>query len=121
MQLKPVERGDPADGIGRMSIDKQFHGGLTGTSLGEMLAAMGQAEGSAGYVAMERVKGTVHGRSGEFVLQHLGALDRGADFLEVRVVPDTGTDGLMGIRGTMTIDAARDHAYVFDYELPDRP
>ena len=119
VDLKPLPAGEgsPA-GIGRMSIDKRFSGDLTGTSRGEMLAATGTTPGSAGYVAVERVTGTLLGRSGEFLLQHFGTMRRGEGTLTVEVVPDSGTAELEGLTGTMTIDAAANHAYVLDYELP---
>lgn len=109
--------GDPT--IGRMSIDKQFHGDLEGTSLGQMLAAMTDVKDSAGYVAIERVKGVLKGRGGTFALQHTGTMDRGVPGLIVTVVPDSGTGQLAGIAGTMTIDIVDSrHLYAFDYTLP---
>ena len=109
--------GDPT--IGRMSIDKQFHGDLEGTSLGQMLAVMTDVKDSAGYVAIERVKGVLKGRGGTFALQHSGTMDRGVPGLIITVVPDSGTGQLVGLSGTMTIDI-RDgkHLYGFDYTLP---
>jgi hypothetical protein len=95
----------PADApVARLSIDKRFAGDLEGTSIGEMLAAQGGVQGSAGYVAMERVTGSLGGRSGSFVLQHLGVMTRGEAELSVRVGPDSGTDQLTGLAGAMTID-----------------
>ncbi len=119
VELQPLaaEDGTPV-GISRMSIDKRFAGDLTGTGRGEMMTAAGTTAGSAGYVAVERVAGALHGRSGEFLLQHFGTMRRGEGTLTVEVVPDSGTDELQGLVGTMTIDAAANHAYVFDYELP---
>jgi hypothetical protein len=106
------------DGIGRFSLTKQFHGDLEGTSIGEMLAVRTHAPGSAGYVLIEQVRGTLKGRSGAFILQHYGLMDRSKPELSVRVVPDSGTGELEGITGEMTIDAANGHAYVFSYSLP---
>lgn len=101
-----------------MSIDKQFRGDLEATSKGEMLAASTDVQGSAGYVAMERVTGTLHGRSGAFTLQHSGTMTRDAQQLTVTVVPDSGTGELVGLAGTMTIDIVDGkHLYVFDYTL----
>jgi hypothetical protein len=117
LQPLPAEDGAPV-GIGRMSIDKRFAGDLSGTSHGEMMTAAGTTAGSAGYVAVERVAGTLHGRSGEFLLQHFGTMRGGEGTLTVEVVPDSGSGELQGLAGTMTIDAAANHAYVFDYELP---
>ena len=104
---------------GRLTIDKQFHGDLEGTSQGQMLAASTAVEGSAGYVAIERVSGTIGGRSGTFVLQHSGTMDRGTPELIINVVPDSGTDGLAGLRGRMTIRIeGGKHFYDFEYSLP---
>jgi hypothetical protein len=105
--------------VGRMSIDKQFHGDLEATSKGEMLAVQTETKGSAGYVAMERVTGTLRGRKGTFVLQHSATMDRGKPSLSVTVVPDSGTGELAGLTGSMKIiiDAGK-HSYEFDYTLP---
>ena len=102
--------------LGRLSIDKQFHGDLEATSKGEMLTAGTDVEGSAGYVAIERISGTLHGRSGTFVLQHSGTMTRGAPQLTISVVPDSGTGQLLGLAGKMTIliDDGK-HSYNFDY------
>lgn len=105
---------------GRMSIDKQFQGDLVGTSKGQMLMAASESvKGSAGYVAIEKVTGTLNGRSGTFYLQHSGTMNRGAGELTVTVIPDTGTDQLTDLRGRMNIiiDGGK-HSYEFDYELP---
>jgi hypothetical protein len=103
-----------------MSIDKRFEGDLAGTSKGEMLAAMTAVKDSAGYVALEQVTGTLAGRGGTFYLQHDGTMNRGVPQLTVTVVPDSGTDGLQGLTGQMTIDVAGgQHKYTFDYTLPE--
>lgn len=109
--------GDPS--VGRLSFDKQFSGDLEGTSKGQMLATRTDVKGSAGYVAMERVQGTLHGREGTFALQHSGTMDRGASSLTVSVVPDSGTGELTGLSGALniTIDGGI-HYWTFDYELP---
>jgi hypothetical protein len=108
-------------GLARMALDKTFHGDLEATSKGTMLSAMTDVKGSAGYVALERVTGTLHGRRGSFVLQHSGTMDRGAPTLTISVVPDSGTDELVGLSGTMAIVIAQGrHSYGFDYELPGR-
>jgi hypothetical protein len=116
---QPPAEGTEAAQLGRRAILKEFRGDLQGRSLGEMLAAGTAVPGSAGYVAMERVEGILAGRSGSFVLMHFGVMDRGEPSLTVRVVPDSGTDALTGLTGTMSIDI-RDgkHFYRFDYELP---
>ncbi len=104
--------------LGRMSIDKKFSGDLEATSQGEMLSAMTEVKGSAGYVAMERVSGTLHGLTGTFVLQHSGTMTRGAPALAVTVVPDSGTGQLAGIAGAMIIKIeGKKHFYEFDYTL----
>jgi uncharacterized protein DUF3224 len=110
--------GDPT--VGRMSLDKQFHGDLEATSKGQMLTAMTDVKGSAGYVAIERVSGTLHGRSGTFALQHNGTMTRGVPQLTVKVVPDSGTGQLTGLTGAMAINIAEGkHSYDFEYTLPD--
>jgi hypothetical protein len=110
---------DPA-WLGRFSFDKQFHGGLEGTSQGVMLAAGTPAAGSGGYVAMEQVTGALNGRSGTFVLQHNGTMSPGSMTLSVTVVPGSGTGELAGLAGTFAIIIADGkHSYDFDYTLPD--
>lgn len=109
---------DTADGVilSRTRFDKQFRGGLEATSSVEMLSAMTPVQGSAGYVAIERVTGTLAGRSGSFVLQHSGTMTRGAATLSLTVVPDSGTGELAGLTGKMAIEvAAGEHFYTFDY------
>jgi hypothetical protein len=106
--------------LGRMLIDKQFHGDLEAASKGRMLAAGTSVKGSAGYVAMERVNGTLHGRGGTFVLQHSGTMSRGAQQLTVSVVPDSGTGQLEGLAGNMNIIIADGkHLYEFEYKLSE--
>jgi hypothetical protein len=101
-----------------MTIDKQFHGDLAGTSQGQMLSAMTAVQGSAGYVAIEKVTGTLHGKSGSFVLQHHGTMTRGAPALTITVVPDSGTDQLSGLTGHMTIKLTDGkHFYEFEYTI----
>ena len=119
VKLAPQSAAHADSEIGRMSIDKRFHGDLEGTSKGEMLAVQTGTKGSAGYVAMERVTGTLAGRTGTFVLQHSGTMTRGEPHLDLTVVPDSGTGQLEGLKGRMTIDI-RDgkHFYGFEYELP---
>jgi Protein of unknown function (DUF3224). len=121
VKLTPAAGGNAAAaGLGRMAIDKEFHGDLEATSSGEMLAAGTAVQGSAGYVAMERVSGTLKGRSGTFVLQHSGTMTRGAPALVVSVVPDSGTGELAGLSGQMEIIIADGrHSYRFDYSRPE--
>jgi hypothetical protein len=121
VKLTPLAADDPAAdaSLGRMSIDKQFRGDLEGTSKGQMLSAMTSVKGSAGYVAIEKVTGTLDGRSGSFVLQHSGTMTRGVPQLVVTVVPDSGTDQLAGLTGTFTIIIeSGKHSYEFEYSLP---
>jgi hypothetical protein len=119
VKLNPQDEGAGAP-VGRMTIDKQFQGDLVGASKGQMLMASSESEkGSAGYVAIEKVTGTLNGRDGTFYLQHNATMNRGAGELNIVVLPDSGTDQLTGLRGTMNIiiDAGK-HSYEFDYELP---
>jgi uncharacterized protein DUF3224 len=105
--------------MGRMTIDKQFHGDLEATSKGQMLTAMTEIKGSAGYVAVERVTGTLNGRSGTFFLQHSATMTRGVPQLSVTVVPDSGTGQLVGLTGKMDIIInSGKHSYDFEYTLP---
>ena len=120
VQLSHQPPHDTADGVslGRSSLLKQFEGELTGTSQGEMLSARTATPGSAGYVAIERVQATLQGRSGSFVLQHSGTMNRGQPQLSVHVVPDSGTGELRGLSGTLAIDiVSGTHYYNFDYTL----
>lgn len=120
LQALEVYNSDVAAGLARMSIDKQFRGDLDAVSKGEMLSAMGTIKGSAGYVAIERVSGTLHGRSGSFVLQHNATMTRGEPYLNIIVVPDSGSGELAGLSGTMNIIIADGkHSYEFDYTLGD--
>ncbi len=115
---QPPEASAGTAPIGRMLLDKQFHGDLEATSQGQMLAAGTEVKGSAGYVALERVTGTLHGRSGTFVLQHTGTMNRGTPQLTITVVPDSGTGGLTGLAGSLTIEIADGkHSYGFEYTL----
>lgn len=115
---------DSDDGAarGRMSLDKHYHGDLEAASKGEMLSAMTGTQGSAGYVAIEKVVGTLAGRRGTFVLQHFATMTRGTPRLEIIVVPDSGTGDLAGLAGAMNIIIAEGgkHFYELDYTLPDR-
>jgi hypothetical protein len=102
-----------------MSLDKRFEGDLVATGAGEMLTALTPNPGSAGYVAIERVTGTLRGRSGSFVFQHSGTMDQGAQRLSITVVPGSGTGDLAGISGSFKINIAEGrHLYEFEYSLP---
>jgi hypothetical protein len=120
VRLNPQEDKGGDASVGRMSIAKQFHGDLEGTSKGQMLTAMTEVKGSAGYVAVERVTGTLHGRTGTFALQHSATMNRGVPQLSINVVPDSGTGQLVGLAGKfdIQIDAGK-HSYDFEYTLPE--
>ena len=106
--------------IGHSRFDKRFRGPLDAASVVHMLALMSPVQGSGAYVAIERIEGTLDGRRGSFFVQHNGIMDRGKPSLDLTVVPDTGTDGLVGLRGRIAIDIVDGkHFYTFDYDLDD--
>jgi hypothetical protein len=117
--LTPYAQGEQGAGLGRMSIDKQYHGGLEAVSQGEMLTVMTGFNGSAGYVAVERVSGSLLDMHGSFALQHYGIMDSGESRLILEVVPDSGTGGLTGLTGSMDIqiESGR-HFYHLEFSLP---
>jgi hypothetical protein len=124
VKIAPLPPDDATTGtaIGRYALDKHFHGDLEAASKGEMLAAGDQAKGTAGYVAIEQVTGTLQGHSGSFALMHTGTMDQGKYQLTVTVVPGSGTGELAGIAGTMTIIiVGGKHSYTFEYTLPEAP
>jgi hypothetical protein len=105
--------------LGRMTLDKQYHGDLEATAKGQMLTAGSAVKGSGAYVAIEKVSGTLHGHTGTFVLQHSGTMTQGAPQLTITVVPDSGTGQLAGISGKMTITiTGGKHLYDLEYTLP---
>jgi hypothetical protein len=110
---------EKAANLVRMTLDKQFHGDLEATSKGEMLATDASGKGSGGYVALERVTGTLKGKKGGFVLQHSATMTRGVPNMSIFVVPDSGTGELTGISGKMNIIIAPGgkHSYEFDYTI----
>ena len=121
VSLSPIDfslEGKNGINFGRMLLDKKFHGELEATSKGEMLSAMTPVKGSAGYVAMEHVEGTLKGKEGSFVLQHFGTMDKGKNNLILEVVPDSGTGRLTGLSGKMAI-IIKDgkHFYEIEYEF----
>lgn len=121
VEMTPVGEPDMADGLnlGHLALAKTFAGDLVATSRGRMLTALTPVKGSAGYVAIERVTGTLHGRSGGFVFQHSGSMDRGAQRLSIGVVADSGTAELAGIAGEFRITITDgQHTYEFEYTLP---
>ena len=123
-EVKLTPQTDPhADALrGRMLINKTFQGALDATSEGQMLTALTPVKDSAGYVAIERVTGTLQGRRGSFVLQHSGTMSRGAQALSVTVVPDSGTEQLTGLTGKMLIRIeGGKHFYDFEYAIAPTP
>ena len=122
VKIVPQPADDPSAGpFSRLYLDKQFHGDLDATSKGQMLAAGTAVEGSAAYVALEVVTGTLAGRRGSFVLQHTGTMNKGEPSLTVSVVPDSGTDQLTGLVGKMAIIIeGKKHSYDFEYTLASR-
>jgi len=121
VKLTPQAPDAPESSLGRLTIDKQYRGDLEATGQGQMLTAMTPVQGSAGYVAIERVSGTLQGRNGTFVLQHTGTMTRGASQLAITVVPDSGAGELAGLTGQMVITIAdKKHSYDFEYTFTDR-
>ena len=117
-EVKLTPQQDADSPVGRMLISKQFHGDLEGSSAGQMLAMMTDVKGSAGYVAIEKVTGTLAGRAGSFALQHRGVMTRGVAELSVTVIPDSGAGDLAGLSGSMNIIIeAGKHSYEFDYDI----
>jgi len=108
--------------LGRLTIDKRYHGDLDASAKGEMLATQSEVKGSAGYVALERVTGKLRGRSGSFVLQHSATMKRGTPESSITVVPDSGTGELTGLSGSMRITVAPDgaHSYELDFRIEPR-
>jgi hypothetical protein len=118
LKPQPLVHSDETQMLGRMSIEKTFHGDLEATSRGEMLSARTAVQASAGYVAIERVVGTLGGRSGSFVLFHKGAMDRGVAHLDCTVVPDSGTGELERLSGSLAIEIKDgQHFYSFEYAI----
>ena len=104
--------------LNRNVVRKEFSGDVAGTSEAQMIAVMTDTPGSAGYVAVEHFTGSVAGKSGSFVLQHSGVMNKGDAQLTVTIVPDSGTGGLAGISGTLEIDNDEgQHSYVLYYEF----
>ncbi len=117
--LPSLDLGDAAQAA-HIRFDKVFHGPLEATSIVHMLAVGTATEGSAAYVAVERIVGTLDGRAGSFCMQHSGSMDRGTPSLNIAVIPDSATDALTGLRGTLTIEIVDGkHLYVFEYSLPE--
>lgn len=122
MTPEAVVPGPDGGNLSRLALDKHYHGNLEATGAGFMLSALTSTTGSAGYVAMELVKGTLHGRAGSFVLQHTGIMNRGAPQLSIAIVPDSGTGELTGISGSCGINiTGGKHYYELHYSLPVAP
>ena len=119
VKMTPQPQDDGAGGgFDRLFGDKQFHGELDAVSKSQMLAARTAVEGSAGYVALELVTGKLNGKRGTFVLQHKGTMRKGVYNMDITVIPDSGTDELVGIAGKMTIIIeGSKHSYNFEYTL----
>ena len=114
----PMDHDSGSEMLGRMSIEKQYHGDLEGTAKGQMLTGGTPIKNSAGYVAIEHVTGTLKGRKGSFILQHTGVMNRGSPSLAITIVPDSGAGQLEGIRGTMAIKIeGGKHSYELNYTL----
>jgi len=121
VELKPQSKAVALDGVslGRMSLTKELAGDIVGKSSGQMLTALTPTKGSAGYVAIERVSGTLHGKRGSFVLQHSGTMHEGQQTLSISIVPESGTDALIGIEGVFNIQVVEgNHNYELEYTLP---
>jgi hypothetical protein len=118
VKLTPEQDSSGEAVVGRMTIDKQFDGDIEGTSKGLMIMVATAVGGSAGYVALEKVTASIRGRQGTFYLQHNGIMNRGEGTLSVVVVPDSGTDGLTGLTGSMQIKIEDGkHFYDFEYTI----
>ena len=118
VHMKPQQ--DEGNPVSRMLLDKSYAGDLQASALGQMLAVRTEVEGSAAYVALEVVKGTLGGKAGSFALQHRGTMNRGASELFLEVVPDSGTEGLEGLRGQMRIIIEDgQHHYELDWSLAE--
>ena len=111
----------PAEGLSRFSLDKELHGDIEATSKGEMMGGGDYKQGTAGYVAVEMITGTLNGKHGSFALQHSSTMDQGATKMNIIVVPGSGTGELKGISGTFTIKIENgQHFYDLDYTLPSQ-
>ena len=118
VKMTPLPAEEAAGPMGRFLLDKQYRGDLAGTSRGQMVAFRSATDGSAGYVAMEQVTGTLDGRAGTFVLQHSSLMTRGVPTQSITVVPDSGTGELAGLSGSMIVDVVdKKHFYEFTYEI----
>ncbi|MGH3147496.1 MAG: DUF3224 domain-containing protein [Rubrobacter sp.] len=105
--------------LARTRLTKTFSGDVEGRSAAELLMAYGSEEGSAAYVGLERVTGSVHGRSGSFVLRHSAVMERGEGKSSLDVVPDSGTGELRGLRGEarISVEPGGGHSFTLDYDF----
>jgi len=123
VSLKPLSNAEVSADVrlGRMLLTKKFSGDLSGSARGQMLSAMTAIKGSAGYVAIDYVTAELDGRRGSFLLQHSGAMNRGVPSLSIMVVPDSGTDELAGLSGTLSVNVIDGkHFYDFIYSIPEQ-
>jgi hypothetical protein len=121
LQPLPNTEVSPDAMFGRLLLTKTFSGDLAASARGQMLSAMTTVKGSAGYVAIDHVSGELDGRKGSFVLQHSGVMNRGKQSLSIMVVPDSGTDELAGLSGTLSINIIDGkHFYDFIYSIPEQ-
>jgi hypothetical protein len=121
VKVTPLDNSTQTSTLGRFILNKQYHGDLEAKGDGQMLSAGTNVKGSGAYVAIERVTGTLNGRSGSFTLQHTGMMTQGKPNMTITVVLDSGTDKLTGISGSMKVNVAPDgkHTYDFEYALPN--
>jgi hypothetical protein len=120
VKVTPIDDESEDPTLGRLALDKQYHGDLEGTGKGQMLTAGSPAKGAGGYVAIEKISGTLNGRTGSFVLQHSGTMTNNKPELTITIVPESGAGQLEGIAGKMTIKVSPDgkHSYDLEYTLP---
>jgi hypothetical protein len=120
IKATPLTSDDAEKRIGatRMVFEKRFMGALEATSTVSMLGLMKKELGSGCYVALELVEGSLGGRRGTSCLQHSSTMNRGKPAQTILVVPDSGTNELVGLSGAMTIDIVNgEHFFTFQYSL----
>jgi hypothetical protein len=102
----------------RMSFHKTFTGPLEAKSVVSMMGMMNQEKMAGAYVALEKLEGSIDGKKGTFCLYHSSSTHGGKNLQSIQVVPESGTQELTGIRGSMEIDIHNgEHSYRFRYEL----
>ncbi|MGZ8289444.1 MAG: DUF3224 domain-containing protein [Telluria sp.] len=118
VKLHPAPADEGRVSVNRLFLDKEYTGDLVATAQGDMLSAGDPAEGNASYVAIEHVTGTLNGKQGGFAMVHTGSMDKGEQHLTIAIVPGSGTGGLAGIAGKLTLNIIeRQHYYEIDYTL----